>query len=129
MSVRRTSFASRMLKNASEHLKNRKSECLHHQHSNIQFSDMQLTERGPSSSSDQQDAMVMGGSEEIILRPKLLKQQNTESPPLTPSAAGILKNGKVITDNLELPNADGKFNDQTPPNSGMGPHVQLTCEL
>lgn len=96
-----------------------------HESTPIQFSDIQLMERGSH-------------SEEVILRPKLLKQQRTESPPpgsptrtiksATPpttsrTTTSILKNGGLTlsgtaatsatahAESIELPNADGKFND------------------
>lgn len=102
---RRGSFAERIL---------RQHECP--PTSSIHFSDIQLMEERGS----------LDDSEEVILRPKLLKQQRTESPPISPkplSRTSILKNGGLTlssssrpgppaaAESIELPNADGKFND------------------
>lgn len=100
-SRRRSSFGGILL----SALKNNQ-QCVH-------FSDIQLMEQQQQQPQD---------SEEVVLRPKLLKQQRTEgTPPHSPALAsgsrikGIMKNGGMNvsrgSESIELPNADGKFND------------------
>lgn len=58
---------------------------------------------------------------EILLRPKLLKQSQIETPPQTPKP--LMKNGgqqsrlpsNKSTTSFEMANADGKFNDTDSP--------------
>lgn len=85
------------------------SSVFSHHNEAVHFSDIQLMERQEQSQE----------SEEVILRPKLLKQQNTEETPPHSPRRGILKNGGLTMsragiaspESIELPNADGKFND------------------